>query len=159
MALKSRVNLTTRQALTLSGQMRESLAILRLPTAALLDDIAREAADNPFLVERASDHDGFVLFLEAENMTPVVSPPPEEGLIVQFSQPIRAGGGIYLNSRRNGALKSIELYTLQGQLAWRRPLSGQEATLRLPEMAPGRQMYILRVAGEKEVRVEKLMVE
>ena len=50
MALKSRINLTTRQALTLSGQMRESLAILRLPTAALLDDIAREAADNPFLV-------------------------------------------------------------------------------------------------------------
>ena len=41
MALKSRVNLTTRQALTLSGQMRESLTILRLPTAALLDDIAR----------------------------------------------------------------------------------------------------------------------
>ena len=50
MALKSRVHLKVQQGLSLSAGMRASLAILRMPTAALLDDIAREAAENPFLL-------------------------------------------------------------------------------------------------------------
>ena len=50
MALKSRVSLRTEQGLALSARMRTALAVLRLPTAALLDDLAREAAENPFLV-------------------------------------------------------------------------------------------------------------
>ncbi len=50
MALKSRVNLTTRQGLAVSAYMRAALSILRMPTSELLEDIAREAAENPFLV-------------------------------------------------------------------------------------------------------------
>jgi RNA polymerase sigma-54 factor len=50
MALKSRVHLTARQRLALSPHMRAAISVLRMPTATLLDDIAREAAENPFLV-------------------------------------------------------------------------------------------------------------
>lgn len=49
MALKSRVDLKVQQGLSLSAGMRASIAVLRMPTAALLDEIAREAAENPFL--------------------------------------------------------------------------------------------------------------
>ena len=45
MALKSRVHLKTQQGLSLSAGMRTSITVLRMPTAALLDDIAREAAE------------------------------------------------------------------------------------------------------------------
>ncbi len=58
MALKSRVNLSTRQGLSLSSHMRAALAVLRMPTAELLEDIAREAADNPFLVVEGAAADG-----------------------------------------------------------------------------------------------------
>jgi RNA polymerase sigma-54 factor len=50
MALGSRVHLSTRPTLALSARMRAAISILRMPTATLLEDIAREAADNPFLV-------------------------------------------------------------------------------------------------------------
>lgn len=50
MALKSRVSLRTEQGLALSARMRTSLSVLRMPTASLLDDLAREAAENPFLI-------------------------------------------------------------------------------------------------------------
>lgn len=54
MALKSRVHLKTQQGLSLSAGMRTSITVLRMPTAALLDDIAREAAENPFLLVEAA---------------------------------------------------------------------------------------------------------
>lgn len=50
MALKSRVHLKAQQNLSLSAGMRASITVLRMPTTALLDDIAREAAENPFLL-------------------------------------------------------------------------------------------------------------
>ncbi|MCU9848165.1 hypothetical protein OEZ60_09105 [Defluviimonas sp. WL0024] len=49
MALTARLDLAQRQRLAVSPQLRQSLAILRLPTAALAEEIAREAAENPFL--------------------------------------------------------------------------------------------------------------
>lgn len=50
MALKSRVNLSTRQGLALSAGMRASIGLLRMPTPLFLEELAREAAENPFLV-------------------------------------------------------------------------------------------------------------
>ncbi len=50
MALRSRVHLTNQQRLALSPHMRAAISVLRMPTATLLEDIAREAAENPFLV-------------------------------------------------------------------------------------------------------------
>ena len=122
-------------------------------------DNALAYADNPFLVERASDHDGFVLFLEAENMTPAASAELAEGLLVQFAQPIRPGGGIYVNSRNSGPLRSLEFFDLQGRMIWKKLLSGHEASLQLPTVVQSGQMYILRAAGEKGVRVERVIVE
>ncbi|HQU68345.1 MAG TPA: RNA polymerase factor sigma-54 [Albidovulum sp.] len=58
MALKSRVHLKTQQGLALSAQMRTAITVLRMPTAALLDDLAREAAENPFLLVEAPARGG-----------------------------------------------------------------------------------------------------
>ena len=122
-------------------------------------DNALAYADNPFLVERASDHDGFVLFLEAENAVNTAFTSAGEGLALRFSQPIRPGGVIHVKSRGSSPLRSLEMYSLQGRMVWREELSGTEASLRLPGFVPGGQMYLLRAAGEQAVRVEKLIVE
>lgn len=114
---------------------------------------------NPFLMERASDHDGLVLFLEAENAVNTASPSgPLNSIDIQFAQPMPAGGSIYLNSRNSGRLKSLEIRNLQGQMIWRKPLQGREASVQLPLSIPAGQMYVLRVAGENGVRAERVLV-
>lgn len=50
MATKSGIGLGQRQGIILSEAMRQSLALLRLPTAAAAEAILREAEENPFLV-------------------------------------------------------------------------------------------------------------
>lgn len=50
MAAKSGLGLVQRQGLVLTEAMRQSLALLRLPTLAAAEAIAREAEENPFLV-------------------------------------------------------------------------------------------------------------
>lgn len=50
MALNARIGLKQQQRLALTPQMRQSIALLRLPTLALADTVAREAAENPFLI-------------------------------------------------------------------------------------------------------------
>ena len=122
-------------------------------------DNALAYADNPFLVERSSDHDGFVLFLESEGSVNTTAAPDTEPLAIRFSQPMAAGGSISIRSRSGGPLESVEFYTLQGQLAWRAALSGQEATLQLPVFITGGQMYLMRVSSEQGVKVEKVIVK
>ncbi len=51
------MKLSQRQGIALSPMMRQSLAILRMPTHALADEIAREAEENPFLVVESSERD------------------------------------------------------------------------------------------------------
>lgn len=122
-------------------------------------DNARAYEDNPFLPERSSDHDGFVLFLEAEGVLAASPNQGEEEMLIQFAQPIRENGEIYLHSGYRGALKSIELFSLQGQLIWRSALSGREASLRLPPTARSGQAYVLRVTSEERVKVMKMLVD
>lgn len=55
MAMKSGMRLVQRQGIALSPMMRHSLAMLRMPTHALADEIAREAEENPFLVVEPQD--------------------------------------------------------------------------------------------------------
>lgn len=50
MATRSGLGLLQRQGLALSEGMRQSLALLRMPTQAAAEAIAREAEENPFLV-------------------------------------------------------------------------------------------------------------
>lgn len=52
MALKPAIGLRQTRRLALTPAMRASLQLLRLPALALQDEIAREAADNPFLILR-----------------------------------------------------------------------------------------------------------
>ncbi|MCB0565262.1 MAG: hypothetical protein KDD01_12880 [Phaeodactylibacter sp.] len=49
--------------------------------------------------------------------------------------------------------------TGHGQLAWRRLLSRQEASLQLPGVVSGGQLFLLRVTSEKGVSVRKMVVE
>ena len=55
MALKSGMRLIQQQGIALSPMMRQSLTMLRMPTHALADEIAREAEENPFLVVEPQD--------------------------------------------------------------------------------------------------------
>lgn len=54
MAAKSGLGLVQRQSLALTEAMRQSLMLLRLPTLAAAEAIAREAEENPFLVVEPS---------------------------------------------------------------------------------------------------------
>ncbi len=66
MALSVDLRPTTLQRLSLTPAMRMSLAVLRMPADQLLDEIAREAADNPLLVveDNIADRPPFDLALE-----------------------------------------------------------------------------------------------
>lgn len=50
MAVRPQITLSQKQRLTLSPAMRQALSVLALPAAELAERIAREIADNPFLV-------------------------------------------------------------------------------------------------------------
>jgi len=120
-------------------------------------DNALAYSGNPFLPERASDHDGFVLYLEAENAVAAANPSGAgNGIDIRFAQPLPAGGRLYLSS--SSRLKSLELYDIQGRLLWQKLLAGSEANVQLPLAVPPGQVYFLRVAGEKGVRVERVVV-
>ncbi len=121
-------------------------------------DNALAYEDNPFLLERSSDHDGFVLFLEAEGVLATTTNYPEEEMLVRFVQPIQPGGAIYLHSRSQGELENLELFTLQGQLIWQTALFGREASLQLPATVRSGRAYILRVASEKRIKIMKMIV-
>ncbi len=54
MSVKPRIGLTQKQKLTLTPAMRSALSLLRMPTDQLIEEIAREAAENPFLEVRES---------------------------------------------------------------------------------------------------------
>lgn len=53
--MKSGMRLVQQQGIALSPMMRQSLTMLRMPTHALADEIAREAEENPFLVVEPQD--------------------------------------------------------------------------------------------------------
>lgn len=55
MTMKTGMRLSQRQGIALSPMMRQWLALLRMPTHALADEIAREAEENPFLVVEPQD--------------------------------------------------------------------------------------------------------
>jgi RNA polymerase sigma-54 factor len=70
-ALKQRLNLSQRQKLALTPDMRTSLTLLRMPTDSLREEIAREAAQNPFLVveERRGGRSGYDVALDLTEAT------------------------------------------------------------------------------------------
>ena len=55
---KSGLGLVQRQGISLTEGMRQSLALLRMPTQAAAEAIAREAEENPFLVIEAGTGGG-----------------------------------------------------------------------------------------------------
>lgn len=82
-AAKQGVRLRQTQRLALTPEVRQSLALLRLPTDALREEIAREAAENPFLVVRERR-------ARAEAPAGWDMPAPEAGLAVSLVRQVRA---------------------------------------------------------------------
>lgn len=105
-------------------------------------------ADNAFLPERSTDHDGLVLFVEAQNPVGLAETTASDGIRLSFQQPLPDGGPVLIQSDA-GALSSLELYLPTGQLAWKKRLSGLEATAYLPAGLPAATWYGLRVISQK----------
>ena len=71
--------------------------------------------DNPFIVNRVSDHDGFVVFIEAEN--PLLNTPAflNAPLVVNFPNPFKREDIITVNSPFADQVQ-IEIFNAHGQL-------------------------------------------
>ena len=114
--------------------------------------------DNAFLPQRSSDHDGFVLFLEAQHPVSLRETKTDPGIQLSFQQPLPAGSPIHIHSEA-GELLGLELYFPNGQAAWQTRLSGRETTVYLPASLPFASWYGLRVTSEKGQYAGKLLVE
>lgn len=141
----------------LASSPMEGLAISGMQYVRANADNALAYLSNPFLLERTSDHDGFVLFLEALNPVGLSNLPPASGIQLSYAQPLRPGGEILVHSE-NARLLDWEAYLPNGQRAWHAPLSGSTASLRLPPHLPAGQWYLIRVRGENGIASGKVVV-
>lgn len=131
----------------LAGAM-DGLAVKGMEYARGNADNALAYADNAFLPQRCSDHDGLVLFLEALNPVSAAEAKTGSGIRISHQQPLPAGGGIRIQSE-SGELLFLELFLPTGQKAWQTRLSGWETTVLLPHGLPAASWYGLQVVSEK----------
>ena len=110
-------------------------------------DAASAYFANPSLATRASDHDGFVLYLQPD--FPIISNVNEVAYQEQWNipNPVRAGQTLSLPTTNEG--KSITLFNLQGQLIkrWEKSLANE---ITLPQLPGG--CYLL-VYGKHRKRL------
>jgi endonuclease/exonuclease/phosphatase family metal-dependent hydrolase len=142
----------------LASSEMEGLAISGMQYVRANADNALAYLSNPFLLERTSDHDGFVLFLESLNPVGLPPLPVASGIQLSHAQPLRPGGEIQVRSEY-GNLLDWEVYLPNGQRAWHAPLSGSAASLQLPPYLPAGQWYVIRVRGEKGIASSKVVVQ
>jgi endonuclease/exonuclease/phosphatase family metal-dependent hydrolase len=129
----------------LASTFREGIALNGMEYVRANADNALAYLANPFLVERTSDHDGFVVYLEALN--PVASREAgrlDAGIEWQHAQPLPPGSEIRVRSA-SAPLLAWELYLPSGQRLWQAPLQGSEAVLRLPAALPASGWYVVTV--------------
>ncbi|MFN6951402.1 MAG: RNA polymerase sigma-54 factor [Albidovulum sp.] len=109
MATKPGLGLVQRQGLALTEGMRQSLALLRMPTQAAAEAIAREADENPFLLVEMSSTGGGSAYDYALSVTAVQEGFTEKlhrQIALQRLDPATAAAAIYLVSelREDGYL-------------------------------------------------------
>lgn len=114
--------------------------------------------DNAFLPQRSSDHDGFVLFLEAQNPLSLQETKTDQGIQLAFQQPLPPDGPIHIHSEA-GELLRLELYFPNGLAAWQTSLSGWDTTVYLPANLHANSWFGLRIISEKGQYAGKLLVE
>jgi endonuclease/exonuclease/phosphatase family metal-dependent hydrolase len=117
-------------------------------------DNATAYAANEFLVHRASDHDGFVLFLQPDN--PLVGNTEVDAsanISLRFSNPIRAGDPIYISSPFPF---SLELINMEGKTLFQTALPmGEHAVPFGGNHTSG--VYLLRIAHAEGTMVRKVI--
>lgn len=111
-------------------------------------------ADNPVSPLSASDHDGLVLFLEAERPVGRFSPEiAATDLWVKGPNPVFPGQVLGLGSEK-GHLLGVTLFAITGQRLAEQALNGPIASWTWPEVPAG--LYFLRVessAGSRVIRM------
>lgn len=97
MTAKSGLGLVPRQGLVLTEAMRQSLALLRLPTLAAAEAIAREAEENPFLVvEPAAGGTAYDYALDTTAATESLGESLRRQIALQRLDPATEAAALYL---------------------------------------------------------------
>ncbi len=107
---------------------------------------------NPSITTRASDHDGFVLYLRPE--APIVN---DLEVVMRANQwqipnPLASGSTIVLPE--DWTIPRLHLYTLDGKLIY--TWENMRGQLRLPELASG--LYLLQYQQQTQMRQVKLVI-
>ena len=110
--------------------------------------------NNGALVERCSDHDGFVLYLESEN--PIVSSPhyniEDQPLAVYFPQPAKPESMIKILTYGENRARRISLHDSNGRLLWQMPLYPYaEQEIPIPGTLTEGKYYVLKVESSQAI--------
>ncbi|HMQ49085.1 MAG TPA: hypothetical protein PKA00_16470 [Saprospiraceae bacterium] len=119
----------------MAGSILEAIQINEMAYARANADHPLAYFDNPALVQRCSDHDGFVVYLGLDRPLAHSNALNEAASFeVKFPNPLPQGYPIFIRSREN--LKHIVLSDTAGRTLWVQPLLGKETSLSLPDSFP-----------------------
>lgn len=108
-------------------------------------DFTTGYANNTSSPLRASDHDGFVLFIEPEAPVATAAPAtPAPPITMGGPNPAAAGQLLYVESAYS--LESVRIVNMSGQEVWQAEIQGQSGHISWPMLPSG--LYLLQVANE-----------
>ncbi len=114
--------------------------------------------NNPSIVERSSDHDGFVLFLRPNNggLTPTNDLMAGK-TILRFSNPMRADQSIYLDQV---AIKPqlLRWFDVQGRLVHQQLIQAGENIMQWSSR-PSNGLYFIELRGNGNRQMQKVVLQ
>jgi hypothetical protein len=129
----------------------EGLEFSRIAYARGNADYAIAYESNAAVPQSCSDHDGFVVYLAAENPLLTTRISTLSRLTVSYPQPARAGQNIRIHTS-SGVLQAARIYDINGRLIWQCELpSTSEATLVIPPLPAQSQNYLIEISSTEEV--------
>jgi len=108
--------------------------------------------DNQFVPQSSSDHDGLVVFLEAENpISSTFTEKDSRDLAIHYSNPATAGSLVTIHSRYASS-KQIQIFDALGRLVWQRELSDKttRAQFEIPAHLQRGNTYLICVQSESD---------
>ena len=120
-------------------------------------DQPSDFSSNNQLVNRSSDHDGFVAYISIDQpITAMPSIELEESLIVHFQNPLTLGQNILLEWKGKQNL-SFEILDMQGQQIQRGPISQGQQSIVLNKLYTNGS-YFLRIGAGKDFKSWKMVI-